>query len=175
MSCTAGVSPQKLSHYRETRASLPMLYLILTTWLNACPLGRPGTSWFACHLLLCPAPHARVGTWATYKGDSWSWGRVLPSTWFCISQPGGQFICVTQGLLFEGNMLAYDLVSNEAEWIPVWGTASDLSQVEEALARELSNMVLHNSDDGVRRFDQFGEQGSESGWCGGKWHQGQCW
>ena len=32
-------------------------------------------------------------------------------------------------------MLAYYLVSNEAEWIPVWGTVCDLSQAEEASAR----------------------------------------
>ena len=59
-------------------------------------------------------------------------------------------------------MLAYDLVSNEAEWIPEQGMVSDLSQVEEASARELSNMVLHNLDAGVRRLDQFREQRSKS-------------
>ena len=60
-------------------------------------------------------------------------------------------------------MLAYDLVSNEAEWIPVWGMVSDLSQVEEVSARELNNMVPHDSDEGARRLDWFGKQRSESG------------
>ena len=60
-------------------------------------------------------------------------------------------------------MLAYDPVSNEAEWIPVWATVSDLSQVKEASARELSNMVPHNSDEGARRLNWFGKQRSKSG------------
>ena len=60
-------------------------------------------------------------------------------------------------------MLAYDLVSNEAEWIPVQGMVTDLSQAEEAPARELSNMVLHDWDEGAMRLDWFGEQRSKSG------------
>ena len=90
-------------------------------------------------------------------------GPLLPSTWLCISQPGGQFICVALGLLFEGSMLAYNPVSNEVEWIPVQGMVSDLSQVGKTSARELSNMVPHDSDKGVRRLDWVGEQRSESG------------
>ena len=44
------------------------------------------------------------------------------------------------GLLFEGNVLAYDPASNEVEWVPMQGTAEDHSQAE-ASARELSNMA----------------------------------
>ena len=77
-------------------------------------------------------------------------GAVLPSTQFHISQPDGQFVCVAQELLFKGSMLAYDPTSNEAEWIPVQGTASDLSEAEEASARELSNMVPHDTVEGCR-------------------------
>ena len=72
---------------------------------------------------------------------------MLPTAWFCISQPTGEFVCMARGLLFEGSILASDPTSNEAEWIPVWGTAEDLSQAEEASARELSNMVLLDSAD----------------------------
>ena len=36
--------PLKPSCYKGMRAPLPVLYLILTTWLNAFPLGRPGMS-----------------------------------------------------------------------------------------------------------------------------------
>ena len=89
-------------------------------------------------------------------------GPALPSTQFRVSQSGGQFICVAQGLLFEGSMLAYDPVSNEEEWILVWGMVSDMSQAEEASARELSNMVPHNLDKGTRRLDWFGKQRSQS-------------
>ena len=90
-------------------------------------------------------------------------GPVLPSMWFCVSQPDRQFVCVARGLLFEGSMLAYDPTSKEAEWIPVWGMAGDLSQPEEASTRELSNMVPHDSTEGVQRLDRFGEQRSENG------------
>ena len=50
-------------------------------------------------------------------------------------------------------MLAYDPVSNKVECIPVQGMVSDLSQAEEASTRELSNIVPHNLDEGVRRLD----------------------
>ena len=60
-------------------------------------------------------------------------------------------------------MLAYDPASNEVESIPVWGMAGDLSQAEDASARELSNMVPHDSTEGVRRLDRLREQRSESG------------
>ena len=46
---------------------------------------------------------------------------------------------------------------------PVRGMAGDLSQAEEASARELSNMVPHDSAEGVQRLDRFGEERSESG------------
>ena len=53
------------------------------------------------------------------QGQVMELGPALPSTQFYISQPGRQFVCAAWGLLFEGSMLAYDPVSNEAEWIPV--------------------------------------------------------
>ena len=40
-------------------------------------------------------------------------------------------------------MLAYNPTTNRAQWIPVWGSASDLLLVEEASPWELSNIVLH--------------------------------
>ena len=45
--------------------------------------------------------------------------------------------------MLEGSMLAYNLSSNEAEWIPVRGTFSDLSQVEERSACTLANLIPH--------------------------------
>ena len=38
-------------------------------------------------------------------------------------------------------MLAYNPNSNEAEWIPVRGTSSDLSQAEERAACVLANLI----------------------------------
>ena len=90
-------------------------------------------------------------------------GSVLPSMQFHISQPNGDFVCMVRGLLFEGNVLAYDRISNEAEWVPVQGMAEDLSQAEEASTRELSTMVPLYSTKEAQRLDQLGEQRSESG------------
>ena len=87
---------------------------------------------------------------------------MLPSTWFCISQPNGDFVCVARGLFFEGNILTYDPASNEMEWIPMQGTAEDLSQAEDASTRELSNMVPLDSAEEAQRLDRFGEQKSKS-------------
>ena len=62
-------------------------------------------------------------------------------------------MCMAMGLLFEGNTLAYDSASNEAEWVPMWGMAEDLSQAEEASTRELSNMVPLDSTEEAQRLD----------------------
>ena len=69
---------------------------------------------------------------------------------------------MARGLLFEGNILAYDPASNEAEWVPMWGMAEDLSQAE-ASTRELSSMVPLDSAEEAQNLDQFREQRSESG------------
>ena len=80
-------------------------------------------------------------------------GSVLPATQFRVSQPSGDFVCMARGLLFEGNVLVYNPASNETEWVPVWGTAEDLSRAEEASTRELSNMVPLDSAEEVQRLD----------------------
>ena len=72
-------------------------------------------------------------------------------------------MCVARGLLFEGNVLAYDLTSNEAKWVPVRGMAEDLSRAEEASTRELSYMVPLDSAKEAQRLDRFRELRSESG------------
>ena len=60
-------------------------------------------------------------------------------------------------------MLAYDPATNGAEWIPVWGSASSLSPVEEASARELNNIIPHDPAEVTQRMDHFGEQRGEGG------------
>ena len=70
--------------------------------------------------LVCPPPPAVPLTlcWSRHlgyiQGPVMEFGPALPSTQFRVSQPGRQFICVARGLLFEGSMLAYDPLSNEA-------------------------------------------------------------
>ena len=84
-------------------------------------------------------------------------GPAMPPPQFCISDPGREFICFTRGLIFEGNVLAYDPSTNGVEWIPVHDTASILSWVEEMSALVLCNMVLCVTDEGAGRLNRFRE------------------
>ena len=119
--------------------------------------------------LVCPPPPAvsHSSCQSGYLGYIQGWvvelGHVLPSTRFHVSQLNGDFVCMARGLLFEGNVLAYDPTSNEAKWVPMQGMAEDLSQAEEASARELSNMVPLDSTKEAQRLDWFWELRSESG------------
>ena len=90
-------------------------------------------------------------------------GCVLPSMWFRISQLNGDFVCMARRSFFEGNVLAYDPTSNEAEWVSMQGLAEDLTRAEEASTRELSNMVPLDSAEEAQSLDQFRELRSESG------------
>ena len=44
-----------------------------------------------------------------------------------MTEPSGKLVGVAHGLLFKGNILAYDPASNGVEWVPVQGTVKDLS------------------------------------------------
>ena len=106
-------------------------------------------------------PH-QSGHLGYIRGHVVDLGHVLPSLFFHISKPDGEFICMAWGLKFEGSILAYDPTTNRAEWIPVWGSAGDLLLAEEASAQELSNIVLHDPSEVLQRVDRFGEQMDES-------------
>ena len=66
-------------------------------------------------------------------------GLTMPPMQFHVSSPSREFLSYAQGLLYEGTVLAYDPTMNSPEWIPVCGTASDLTWVEEASAMALCN------------------------------------
>ena len=74
-----------------------------------------------------------------------------------MTKPSGELVGVVRGLLFEGNILMYDLASNGMEWVPVQGTVNDLSPMEDASAWELSNITLPDSPKDIPQMDQFGE------------------
>ena len=84
-------------------------------------------------------------------------GLTMPPSQFCVGNPIVEFIRFARGLLFEGNVLAYDHSTKEVEWIPMCGTISDLSRAKEVSALMLCNMVLHIPDEGAERLDRFGE------------------
>ena len=60
-----------------------------------------------------------------------------------------------QGLLLEGSILTYNPATNGAEWISVRGTVNDLSPVDYASARELSNITIPDSPEDAPRIDCF--------------------
>ena len=63
-------------------------------------------------------------------------------------------------------MSSHTTLTNEVEWIPVHGTTSDLSHVEEVSAPVLCNLVLHVPDEGAKRLDQSGEHRDTEGGVG---------
>ena len=90
-------------------------------------------------------------------GHSVDLGSALPSLQFHVSGPNGEFICIAWGLLFEGSVLTYDPTTNGAEWVPMQGTTSNLSSVEEASTQELSNIVIQDPPEDAPRIDSFRE------------------
>ena len=53
----------------------------------------------------------------------------------------GEFICKAWGILLEGMTLAYNLVNDEPDWIPIEGCMGDLLQAEATSTKELSELV----------------------------------
>ena len=107
-------------------------------------------------------PH-RSGHLGYIRGRMVDLGWALPSLHFHISKQDGEFVCMARGLLFEGSVLAYDPTTKGTEWIPMWGSASDLLLVEEASTRELSNIMPHDLTEVMQRMDHIGEQKGEGG------------
>ena len=52
------------------------------------------------------------------------------------------YLCIARALVFEGSILAYNPVKNEAEWVPARGLANDLTWAEERSTIPLANYVL---------------------------------
>ena len=59
-----------------------------------------------------------------------------------MTEPNGELIGVTRGLIYQGYLLTYDPTSNLAGWVTICGTTDDLSSVEDSSACELSNITL---------------------------------
>ena len=69
--------------------------------------------------LVWPPPLSAPPTprWKKPPGFIQGWtvemGPTMPPTQFCISSPTGEFICFAWGLIYEGVVLAYDLMTNK--------------------------------------------------------------
>ena len=62
-----------------------------------------------------------------------------------------------------GSVLVYSPATNRAKSIPLQGSASNLSPVEEASAWELSNIMPHDPAEVMQRMHPFGKQRGEGG------------
>ena len=58
-------------------------------------------------------------------------GPVLPAAQFQVTDKTGHYLCMAKALAFESSVLAYNFTCNEAEWVPTWGLANDLTPGEE--------------------------------------------
>ena len=68
-------------------------------------------------------------------------GPVMPAAQFRVMNEARNYMCVVRPLVFEGSVLAYNPVMNEAEWVPMCGLSNDLTQAEERSAIALANYV----------------------------------
>ena len=68
---------------------------------------------------------------------------MMPAAQFHVTNERGTYLCTMRALVFQGSILTYNPVLNEAEWIPARGLANDLSWAKERSAVALANYVLH--------------------------------
>ena len=90
-----------------------------------------------------PAAPPQLEVFGYIQGLAADLGPTVSPAHFHVTDSEGAFICSVRGLVLEGSVLAYNPSSNEAEWIPVRGTSSDLSQAEERSACVLANLFPH--------------------------------
>ena len=77
-------------------------------------------------------------------------GPVMPAVQFKVTNEWGTYLCTARALVFEGSILTYSPMLNEAEWIPVRGLANDLSWGKERSVVALANYVLCAQKEGKR-------------------------
>ena len=109
----------------------------------------------------CQAEH-----FSYIQGHVVEMGLTMPPFQFCLSGKDTGFICFAQGLIFEGHALMYNPSTNKAKWIPVHGTVSNLSCMEEVSPLMLCNLVPSIPDEGASRLDWFGEHRDVEGSVG---------
>ena len=110
--------------------------------------------------LVCLPPSAvpctlcRSGHLGYIQGQVVELGSVLPSTQFHVSQPNGEFGAWPGGCSLRAMSWPMTLPAMKWSGFPCGAyMAEDLSQAEEASARELSNMVPLDSAKEAQRLD----------------------
>ena len=66
---------------------------------------------------------------------------VMPAMEFRVTDKEGAYLCVAQGLIFEGSILVYNAARDEVEWVPTHRVTNDLNWVEERTVVTLENFV----------------------------------
>ena len=77
-------------------------------------------------------------------------GPMMPATQFHVTEERGTYLCTVRALVFEGSILVYNPILNEAEWVPACGLANGLSWAEERSAVALANYVLCTQEEAER-------------------------
>ena len=90
------------------------------------------------------------------QGQAVDLSPVMPAAQFHVTEERGTYLCTMRALVFEGSILAYNPMLNEAEWVLACGLANDLSWAEERSAVALANYVPHASAE-VARIARLGQ------------------
>ena len=80
-----------------------------------------------------PWATTEVEQYGYHCGNAMDLGAVMPAMEFRVTDEEGAYLCVAWGLIFEGNVLAYNAARDEVEWVPTHGVANDLSWAEERM------------------------------------------
>ena len=88
-----------------------------------------------------PRATTEVEQYGYHRGNAVDLGPVMPAMQFRVTDEEGTYLCAAWALVFEGSILAYNPVRDEAEWVPACGVANVLSWVEERSAVALANYV----------------------------------
>ena len=102
-----------------------------------------GTNWSGCPTAAVPQALTEAELYGYCHGQVVDLSPVMPGTQYWVTEEGGAYPCVARGLVFEGSVLAYNPAMNEAELIPVYGLANDLTWAKEKSTVALVNYVQH--------------------------------
>ena len=90
-----------------------------------------------------PQAAAEVEHYGYHHGNAVDLSAVMPAMEFRVTDEEGAYLCVVQGLIFEGSILAYNAARDEVEWVPAHRVTNDLSWAKERMAVPLANFVPH--------------------------------
>ena len=87
-----------------------------------------------------PQATTEVEQYGYHCGHTVDLGPIMPATQLRVTDEEGTYLCAARALVFEGIILAYNSVRDEAEWVPACGVTNDLSWAEERSAVALARI-----------------------------------